>query len=142
MSLAASISKVSRSLVDGREPTERLDFDFAECRVRLETNSADLARKLARYYRDFLARDVAPDITVTAIEAPEPKVSLPLNEKHPEPGKRKVKEEFIDLEDGRLIRKRLTGLVFLIGRGGGSHLAVGPCAANDNQIVNFINNRY
>jgi HprK-related kinase B len=39
-----------------------------------------------------------------------------------------------------VVKKRLTGMHFVFG--GGVHLAYGPCLANDNQIVNFVNNRY
>ena len=38
------------------------------------------------------------------------------------------------------MRKRLTGMVFLMADG--LNLAVGPCLANVNQVVNFVNSRY
>lgn len=41
----------------------------------------------------------------------------------PDPGKSKVKEEYADFPDGRLVRKRLTGMVFVFGEG--DHLAMG-----------------
>ena len=60
--------------------------------------------------------------------------------KTPDPGKTKIKEEYVDLDDGRIVRKRLTGMLFVFG--GGQNVAVGPCGANLNQVINFINNRY
>jgi HprK-related kinase B len=63
----------------------------------------------------------------------------PFVEKRPDPGKTKSKEEYLDCGDGRLIRKRLTGMLFVLT--GAEHLAVGPCVRNSNQIVNFINSR-
>ena len=60
--------------------------------------------------------------------------------KAPEPGKAKVKEEWADVDGGRVVRKRLTGMVMAFG--GGEHLVAGPCLENPNQVVNFLNNRY
>lgn len=59
--------------------------------------------------------------------------------KNPDPGKTKIKEEFLDFRDGRIVRKRLTGMSFAFT--GEEHAAVGPCAANVNQVVNFVNSR-
>jgi HprK-related kinase B len=46
----------------------------------------------------------------------------------------------LDFPDGRAVRKRLTGMMFMFG--GGCNIALGPCIENDNQVVNFINNRF
>jgi HprK-related kinase B len=81
-----------------------------------------------------------PDFRVVAVEGPEPDVTLPLAVKPPEPGKRRSKEEWVDLPGGRFVRKLRTGVVFVFGSG--VHVAYGPCRANANQIVNFVNNRY
>jgi HprK-related kinase B len=60
--------------------------------------------------------------------------------KQPDPGKTKIKEEYYNCADGgRIVRKRLTGMVFAFS--GKENLAVGPCCANANQVVNFINSR-
>jgi len=117
---------------------------FGGASVLVRSNSKELTDKLAAYYRDFLdpastACEPA-DIEVTALELPEVDLGLPLAPKPPEPGKKRIKEEFLDLPDGRVVRKRLTGMVYLFGQG--VQLALGPCLANDNQVVNFINNRY
>ena len=79
------------------------------------------------------------DISVQAMEGPALELDLPLVAKEPDPGKPRVKEEFLDLADGRLVRKRLTGMVFMLVLN--RHLA-GSCLANDNQVVNFLNSRY
>ncbi|MCA9686017.1 MAG: HprK-related kinase B, partial [Myxococcales bacterium] len=42
--------------------------------------------------------------------------------------------------DGRMVRKRLTTMLFCFTET--THLAIGPCLDNDNQVVNFINSRY
>ena len=67
-------------------------------------------------------------------------VNIPLSIKEPDPGKTKIKEEYANLADGRIVKKRLTGMVFVFG--GDRHVALGPCVSNDNQVVNFINNRF
>lgn len=113
---------------------------FGECIIELRTNSIQLARKLRKYYAGFLADQGAPDMVVTALESgiriPEAEWVL----KEPDPGKTKIKEEYLDVDGGRIVRKRLTGMLFHFDRK--NHLAVGPCIANDNQVINFINSRF
>lgn len=120
--------------------THPLFLAFSDCRLEVRTNSARLREDLKNYFGLFLADDKAADILITAHEAPAPALDLPFIIKPPDPGKKKVKEEYVDLEGGRIVRKRLTGMVFVFGSG--RHVAVGPCLDNVNQIVNFINNRY
>lgn len=71
-----------------------------------------------------------------------PQVALPViyRLKQPDPGKTKIKEEYADFIDGRIVRKRLTGMALLFGNG--LNYAIGPALENDNQVVNFVNNRY
>ena len=113
---------------------------FDDCVFLIETNEKQLDEKLRHYFSAFVIDPQNPDIVVTAHEAPVPSLCLDLAEKQPDPGKHKVKEEFADIEGGRVVRKRLTGMVFIFGNG--DNLAVGPCIQNDNQVINFINNRY
>ena len=117
-----------------------LHLDFGEVIVRVATNNPALKARLTRYFRDFHTSPGRTDIEVTAIEAPSPDFGLTYTPKQPDPGKARVKEEFAELPDGRVVRKLLTGMAFLFGDG--LNLAVGPCLANGNQIVNFINNRF
>ncbi len=127
-------------------PEHALTLDFGGHVTRVESNSKALLDKLHRYFRDFLASGVippAPQTVVTALEAPPPApedLDLVFAAKQPDPGKTKIKEEYVNLPHGRAVRKRLTGMLFVFG--GGRHMAVGPCLANDNQVVNFINNRF
>lgn len=80
------------------------------------------------------------------------------------PGKKPDKERFADLPSagvpgaevsgsgalsggGRLVRKQATGMLFLFGHGVNdaniaANIAIGPCAQNRNQLVNFICARY
>jgi HprK-related kinase B len=120
--------------------THHLEVTFADVTVVVTSNSQALTEKLGHYYRDFLGDGGATVIEVTAIEAGPPDFDLPFSVHAREPGKTKLKEASIDLADGRVVRKLTTGLVFLFGQG--KNYAVGPCIQNDNQIVNFINNRF
>lgn len=109
-------------------------------RIEVKSNSQELLVKLRRYFHEYTAEEQGADITIFALETEFLNLPFKYVIKAPDPGKTKVKEEYVDLPDGRIVRKRLTGMVFMLG--GGIHLAAGPCIANDNQVVNFINNRF
>ncbi|GFK95724.1 HPr kinase/phosphorylase [Fundidesulfovibrio magnetotacticus] len=112
-------------------------------RADLRTNDLELAGWLRAYFRDFLADDdAAPPAPcqLLALETPPQDLGLRYATREPDPGKTKVKEEYADLPDGRVVRKRLTGMVFVFGEG--RNLALGPCRENPNQVVNFVNNRF
>jgi HprK-related kinase B len=110
------------------------------CRIDIESNSTALVGGLERYFEPFLAQEGGePDIRVTAIQAEPPAFPVHFEEWKREPGKRR-KEEFADVEGGRIVRKVRTGMVFLVGAR--DQLAVGDCLRNDNQVVNFVNFQY
>jgi HprK-related kinase B len=122
-------------------PADReLFLDLGGCRIRVQSSTDTLNDALANYFKEFLAESGAAQIVISAHECPDVECDLPFNVKRPDPGKTKVKEEWIDLPDGRVVRKRLTGMHFLFGRG--ENVAVGPCLENSNQVINFVNNRF
>lgn len=124
----------------GAVPTpERLVLDFDGCGVELRSNSRRLIDRLSDYYRGFVRDVEEPELSIRLVEANAPELDVPFESHRREPGKR-IKDEFIDLEDGRVVRKRLTGMLFAFDAE--RHLAYGPCLRNDNQVVNFINNRF
>ena len=120
--------------------THAFEVTFGDVSVAVRSNSKALVAKLTGYYRDFLGGGGSTTIPVVAIEAGAPDFELPYITKEREPGKSKLKEAYIDLPEGRVVKKLLTGLVFLVGQG--QNYAIGPCLENDNQVVNFINNRF
>ncbi len=142
-------SKLMEHVAEG-DAGKLLRLRFGECVIVVRTNSPELITSLTRYYADFLDQDVqagsdrTPDMTVTALETDTWNPDLPWIVKQPDPGKTKIKEEYFDLPldqgEGRFVRKRLTGMLFYFDRE--THLAVGPCLANDNQVINFINSRF
>ncbi|HAS89182.1 MAG TPA: HprK-related kinase B, partial [Desulfovibrio sp.] len=95
---------------------------------------------LKNYFKEFLISAGNSDILITAHESPKADLDLEYAVKQPEPGKTKIKDEFCNLADGRVVYKRLTGMTFVFG--GGENIAIGPCMENSNQLINFINNQF
>ena len=135
-----ALGELAGDLIRRLSPSETLRLKFGDIAVALQSNDRLLIEQLASYFQGFVAHsDETAAITVTALESPQPDFDLEFAVKQPDPGKTKIKEEFLDLPGGRVVRKRLTGMHFLFGPG--VNLAVGPCRDNDNQVINFINNR-
>jgi len=140
MTHALTFHQLLDPILEAAPITHRLDVTFGDVTVVVSSNSKGLVDKLATYYRDFIGGGGATHVPVSAIEAGPPDLDLPFAVKEREPGKTKLKEAYVDLPGGRVVRKLKTGMVFLFGHG--ENYAVGPCTQNDNQIVNFINNRF
>ena len=124
------------------QATHLLELDFDGVQIQLLTNEPRLKTNLAEYFSEFVVDDSAdfsPIIMITAHEAATPRFPDPFTVKQPDPGKTKIKEEYIDCFDGRIVRKRPTGMILAFS--GNENLAMGPCVANSNQVINFINNR-
>lgn len=138
--MQTSVTEIIENLKNQYSLDLRIQFLFGECSIEMVTNSRELLDDLQHYYKDFVVNSNPAHITVTAIEAPVPDMDYSYTVKHPDPGKSKIKEEYADFMDGRIVRKRLTGMHFIFG--GGQHFAVGPAVKNSNQVINFINNRY
>jgi HprK-related kinase B len=134
-----SIKEMARDLLAQYQPRECLELLFGTTGIRVLSNSVSLIQALKTYFSGFETDSREPMMTVTALETPDLMVDADLIIKEPEPGKSKIKEEYLELPDGRLVRKRLTGMVFLFGDS--INLAIGPSVTNDNQVINFINSR-
>jgi HprK-related kinase B len=114
---------------------------FGDCRILFRSNRRELVESLRDYFREFLGQENQEiDIVVDGLETPEFSHQLNYTQKQPDPGKSKIKEEWADLDSGRIVRKIQTGLVLLFG--GDVNIAVGPSIENEAQVVNFINHRY
>jgi len=131
---------VSEFIRKSLPPTEEMFLRFGACILKIRANDSEILEGLRVYFHPFVVVSGVPTYTISVHETDAVEVDLPLIPKEPDPGKSRIKEEFIDLPDGRIVRKRLTGVVFVFGAE--DHIAVGPCKRNLNQIVNFINNRY
>jgi HprK-related kinase B len=120
------------------EPPLKLGFNGRG--FRLFSNSGDVLRNLADYYRPYRAGGLNSATIIHAIEREPPELDLPFTPERPSPGKTRYKHEYADLPDGRLVRKRATGMVFAMGRN--HSLTLGPCRAHLQQVINFIHTRY
>ncbi len=119
-----------------------LYLNFSEHIFRVKTNSTALCEELKLYFSDFVVNESPHLLTITAHDAPVPSLPVEFIKKEPDPGKKRVKEEYADIEGGRIVRKRLTGMHFIFSRDDDKHVAIGPCLKNPNQVINFINNRF
>ncbi|MBN2705054.1 MAG: HprK-related kinase B [Deltaproteobacteria bacterium] len=137
---ARSLRGLTEDLCRGTRFDHKLYLQFENYRMLLESNAADLVENLRHYFEAFVVSSGEVNLTVTALETATPEIDSHFEIKVPDPGKDKIKEEFLDLDDGRIVRKRLTGMVFMFAAD--VNLVAGPCCANANQVVNFINNRF
>jgi HprK-related kinase B len=141
MSAPTTVASLAAALLDGVDVAHTLRLDVGGCRIDIASVDERLVAKLERYFSEAVTdASGEPDFRIVAVEAPELSLDVAWRVKEPDPGKTKIKEEWLDLPDGRVVRKRTTGMVFVFGAE--LHLAYGPCLANDNQVVNFVNNRY
>lgn len=111
-------------------------------RYEVRSDDASLIAELRGYFAPFLApdSDAAADVRILAYQAPAFPADTVTWTIPPEERKRKRKKErYIDLPDGRVVHKVRTGMMF--GFGGDLNIAFGPCTDNPNQVVNFVNNR-
>ena len=119
----------------------RLQLRFGDYDLAISTNSGVMVEKLRHIYRDFL--DDAPSsrfaITIIDVEA-APDLGLAFRRRLSDDSDDESKDEFCDLADGRVIRKRSNGILF--ASSDGTELAIGPCSEHENKTVNFINSRY
>lgn len=135
-----SVSSIIQNIRNAYPAEYRIAFKFGECTIELNCNRTRMIKELMGYFTPFITVAYQADIEITVHEAPSPSFDQPFTVKQPDPGKTKIKEEYINLQGGRAVRKRLTDMVFIFGSD--RHLAIGPCLANMNQVVNFVNNRY
>ena len=135
-----TIKELAQDVLAGQEVKDQLYLNLGSWTIKTSSNNSRLIQALHDYFGVFASKDGDKfDLEVVAIEAPKLQTGLSYTIKTPDPGKTKIKEKFVDLSDGRVVLKRLTGMVFMFNAD--THLAVGPCLANMNQVVNFINNR-
>jgi HprK-related kinase B len=135
-----TIEQEVAKLITGRNLNSQFHLLFGDVVIEIVTNSGTLVDQLKNYFGEFVINSATPDMRVIAIEDSGHSSPYDLHIKQPDPGKSKIKEEFFNLCDGRIVKKRLTGMFFYFGRG--HNIAIGPCTEQSNQIINFINNRY
>lgn len=125
------------------------DVSFAEplyltldgCTFEILCSRENVRSGLQNYFAPLLAAPVEKKlIQVHVVQAPEVALALTYTPRPLEPGKTKLKEEWAQINRGRVVRKIKTGMVMIFGEG--DNLVIGPCQDNLNQVINFINNRF
>jgi HprK-related kinase B len=135
MSSSPTLAKLASDLEAAHPPVETVCLGLGDWSARIETNSAQLATQLRKYFGPFLTEQ--GEMRILALECDPPEFGVQFADWPREPGKSGRKEEFADVQGGRIIRKVRTGMQFLLGPG--IKVALGPCVENDNQVHNFTN---
>ncbi len=137
----SSILGEYRKLVNAYPPEESLFLNFNGYKVQVSSNSSELLKALRHYFSEFLSTSRGILAVIMALEAPPPRLAAEdLKVIKTEPSEKKPEEEYFDIRDGRIVRERLTGMVFLFNES--LHLVIGPVLENANLVIDFINNRY
>jgi HprK-related kinase B len=121
---------------------ETIRLHFADLSVIVHSNEAMLLAGIADYYRSYLKAEAhtTTSFNVYVMEQSAVGDELDWLEVPREAGKQGRKEGFLDVAGGRWIKKFKTSMAFL--QRPDHAVAVGPCASNLAQIINFINNQF
>lgn len=144
---AASFDELARSLAARAPAPFGLTLRLEELSVAVASNSAAVIDDLRGYFAPFVREAQGPaDLEFLFLDGPEETPPVPLAVRQHLPGKKPDKERAADvpgkggLPGGRIVRKQATGMLFVFGSGW--NIALGPCGANRNQLVNFLCARY
>ena len=133
-------SAVSALQGDAGLCADELYLALGDCTLRLRSNSTAVLADLGDYFSHVACAAKTPDIDIIAIERDAPELGVDFIDWKREPGKTGRKDSYVDLTDGRIVRKVRTGMVFLQSEQ--YCIAAGPCLQYDNQVINFINSQY
>jgi len=142
---APAFDALARALAEREPAPHSLCLRLEELTLRVRSNSGLVIDDLRGYFAPFLVPETAPaDLDFLLLDGPVETPPVELATRPHLPGKRPDKERAADLPGadggGRLVRKQATGMLFAFG--GGWNIALGPCAKNRNQLVNFLCTRY
>jgi len=132
---AAKLLRADHELVD-----DVLYLETGGFCLGIRSNSESFIRKLARYFDHVVVDACTPDAVVEAYDTDVLELDVDWKDWAREPGKSGRKDAYHELEDGRLVLKVRTGMIFL--QSPGARIAAGPCSELDNQVINFINSQY
>jgi HprK-related kinase B len=135
------LQSVAHQLLDNRPLCDAaLYLSIGGCMLRLRSNSAQLLDGLRNYFAHVHSEAQSPDIDVIAVERDVVELGVRFIDWKREPGKSGRKDAYLDIPDGRLVRKVRTGMLFLQSEQ--YRIAAGPCIEYDSQVINFINAQY
>ncbi len=119
---------------------EALHIQTCDFCVAVRSNSRTFLDQLRHYFAHVVVDDCQVDVMVEAYDTDVIELDLDWKDWAREPGKSGRKDAYYELEDGRLLMKVRTGMVFLQSQD--AVIARGPCSSLDNQVINFINSQY
>ncbi len=137
----ASMREVAQRVVHYGKTDLHLALRFGDYDLAIATNSGAMIEKLRHIYRHFLDDAPTSRFAIRIIDVPAaPDLGLAFTYRLSDDSDDESKDEFCDLTDGRVIRKRSNGILF--ASGDGIELAIGPCEEHETKTANFINSRY
>lgn len=140
-----NIETLAQRHVDPAELCASLTIRVGSCVVELRANREALIEELHEYFApwrvagDEALREGDEHIVVQAFEAEVPSFDdLEFADWPRDQGKVGRKDAIAAIPGGgRVVRKVRTGMHYILGPG--MRVTFGPCAANSNQVVNFVN---
>jgi HprK-related kinase B len=126
-------------VIAARTAPHTLALRFDDVPVRVFTDDPGVQAGLARYYAPWLVGDVAPDTPAVTLLQGEVASGDGFVDAVRGDGKR-VKEAVREIDGGRLVLKRQTGVV--MGIWPGRAVAAGDVRRHLNQAVNLVNHLY
>ena len=121
-----------------------LRLELGPCEIEVRSNHPSVLETLRHYFRHLVNSNTPGEaqtvISVLALQQPETRLDLHYQDWVREAGKSGRKDSYFDCDNGRVIHKVRTGMLFLQQEG--DRIASGDCIKNDNQVINFINAQY
>src|SRR6185503_3912106 len=137
----ASMQEFAQRVVEYGKTDLHLALRFGDYDLAVASNSAAMIEKLRHIFRHFLDDAPTSRFAIRIIDVPAaPDLGLAFTQRLSDEEDDESKDEFCDLTDGRVIRKRSNGILF--ASGDGIELAIGPCEEHETKTANFINSRY
>ncbi len=107
--------------------------------IKLYCQQPELLQQLKDYFSAWTGEQTNTVFEVYAIDHPQFTANSDFIDWPRETGKMGRKERYLDFDDGRLVYKHKTGMLFV--QSPTYRLAIGPCLQHANQLINFINNQ-
>ena len=141
MKLTVCIDDVVATLVGDhvliKEPLCLLIDGFC---IHVHSNSDELLDTLRHYFGAMCVDLIKSDIEIIAVQRDALELDIDFVDWLRESHKMDRKDSYVDFDGVRVLRKVRTGMVFLQSES--YRIATGPCVANENQVINFINAQY
>lgn len=135
------LTRLTRELLEQHRAAGTLWLDIGGVGIRVRSSSPALLTMLRDYFGERVSeQSVRAEIEFLAIQAPPPSYPVSFHPWPREERKSEPKELFADAPGVRLVRKRQSGLCFLLTPR--EVIAVGPCLENPNQLINCVVSRY